>query len=326
MDFPENIFTPTTAQAFFAEANLLVGDPSQASPHAMNGVARLSVGPGVAPPSASSALAAAPVSLSTMKPPSMGAPSMGAPKLGPVPTSRLSKSAAKAAAVSAPAAVLPASLPVSLPASLSLPLVGSLSELVGDVVIPAGRRLEFDPDKLVVEDLREELRLRGLASSGSKPVLLQRLQEAVASQAEIPLQRLVFRETSSPQAKKRKRNHNKREPLRDEFDSEEAYLDSWHKWRDTRDNNNESVKRSREHARQRRSDHEQLCHEREEENRQLVEEVQMLRQQVSCLSKVLQQPDALTPDEQLVVRNLLDPVAGLGTALDSDTMSGSSVA
>lgn len=45
--------------------------------------------------------------------------------------------------------------------------------------------------------------------------------------------------------------------------------------------------------------------------------------QVSCLSKVLQQPEALTVEEQLVVRNLLDPVAGLGSALDSDGLSSS---
>lgn len=56
------------------------------------------------------------------------------------------------------------------------------------------RKLEFDPDKLVVDDLREELRLRGLTSSGSKSVLLQRLQEAVATRPDIALERLVFRE------------------------------------------------------------------------------------------------------------------------------------
>lgn len=53
------------------------------------------------------------------------------------------------------------------------------------------RRLEFDPDKLMVDDLREELRLRGLPASGSKPALLQRLQEAVTTKSDTPLQRLV---------------------------------------------------------------------------------------------------------------------------------------
>jgi hypothetical protein len=41
--------------------------------------------------------------------------------------------------------------------------------------------------------------------------------------------------------KKRKRNNNKREPTKDEFGTEEEYLAAWHKWRETRDNNNESV-------------------------------------------------------------------------------------
>ena len=43
----------------------------------------------------------------------------------------------------------------------------------------------------MVDDLREELRLRGLATSGSKTLLVQRLHEAVASGADIALDRLV---------------------------------------------------------------------------------------------------------------------------------------
>jgi len=185
----------------------------------------------------------------------------------------------------------------------------TVASLAAEGLVPTRRKLEFDAEKLTVDDLREELRLRGLATSGSKAILLERLEEAVATRSDIALNRLA-------NVKKRKRNNNKREPLREDFDSDEAYQEAWTKWRDTRDNNNESVKRSREHARQRKSDHEQLCQEREQENKLLVEEVQLLRQQVSCLSKVLQQPEALSADEQMVVRNLLDPVAGLAGALD----------
>lgn len=45
---------------------------------------------------------------------------------------------------------------------------------------------------------------------------------------------------------------SKREPLRDEFDSEQAFTAAWAKWRDDRDQNNRSVKRSRQRAKQRR--------------------------------------------------------------------------
>jgi hypothetical protein len=43
----------------------------------------------------------------------------------------------------------------------------------------------------MVDDLREELRLRGLPSSGPKPALMQRLLEAVEAKPDIPLGRMV---------------------------------------------------------------------------------------------------------------------------------------
>jgi hypothetical protein len=38
--------------------------------------------------------------------------------------------------------------------------------------------------------------------------------------------------------------------------------------------------------------------------------------QVSCLNKVLEAPELLTTKEQEIVRAILDPVDGLGSALD----------
>eukprot|EP00047_Mylnosiga_fluctuans_P001913 m.222395 g.222395 ORF g.222395 m.222395 type:complete len:334 (-) comp10753_c0_seq1:170-1171(-) len=250
--FPDNIFTPNTARAFFADPIPLIDGAE--SPAASNPRAPTAAASSSAPPASDA----------------------------PAPAARATRAAA---------------------------MPTTVATLAAEGIVPTRRKLEFDAEKLTVDDLREELRLRGLATSGSKAVLLERLEEAVATRNDIALNRLA-------NVKKRKRNNNKREPLREDFDSDEAYQEAWAKWRDTRDNNNESVKRSREHARQRKFDHEQLCQEREQENKLLVEEVQLLRQQVSCLSKVLQQPEALTADEQMVVRNLLDPVAGLAGALD----------
>lgn len=173
------------------------------------------------------------------------------------------------------------------------------------------RKLLFDHEKLTVDELREELKLRNLPTSGTRATLSQRLMDAVEENPSIPLERL-----NTQQPKKRKRNNNKREPLRAEFATEELYEEAWGKWRDTRDNNNESVKRSRENAKVKRGDHERQCEERERENEQLTVEVGLLRQQVNCLNKVLEAPETLTIDEQQVVRQLLDPVEGLGSALD----------
>lgn len=173
------------------------------------------------------------------------------------------------------------------------------------------RYLDFDVAALTVDELREELRLRGLATSGPRAALTTRLLDAIKENEELSLERL-----SSQPVKKRKRNNNKREPTRDEFDSEEQYQEAWTKWRGTRDNNNESVKRSRENAKMKRKDHEELCVQRESENQELLKEVLNLRQQVSCLNKVLEAPDSLTTHEQQMVRDILDPVDGLGAALD----------
>lgn len=174
------------------------------------------------------------------------------------------------------------------------------------------RKLLFDHEKLTVDELREELKLRNLPTSGTRATLSQRLMAAIEENPSISLERM-----NTQQPKKRKRNNNKREPFRAEFASEELYEEAWHKWRDTRDNNNESVKRSRENAKVKRGDHERQCEERERENEQLTVQVSMLRQQVNCLNKVLEAPESLTLDEQQVVRQLLDPVEGIGAVLES---------
>ena len=52
--------------------------------------------------------------------------------------------------------------------------------------------------------------------------------------------------------RKRKRPTSKREPLPDEFSDEEEYNHAWSKWREDRDHNNRSVKRSRQRAKQKK--------------------------------------------------------------------------
>lgn len=161
------------------------------------------------------------------------------------------------------------------------------------------RQLTFDPEEMMVEELREECKLRSLPTSGPKAVVIKRLREAIAKRPELPADRLTHEE------KKRKRAMNKREPERDEFDNEEDYQTAWQRWRDTRDHNNESVKRSRENARMKKQKHVQMCKEREKENAELTNEVQKLREQVQFLTKVLAQPEKLDKKEQQLVSALM---------------------
>jgi len=79
---------------------------------------------------------------------------------------------------------------------------------------------------------------------------------------------------------------NKREPELNEYGSKAEFDEAWEKWRQTRDQNNESVKRSRENSRAKKIEHDKLCEERERENSELTVQVQKLREQVTVLTKV----------------------------------------
>lgn len=84
----------------------------------------------------------------------------------------------------------------------------------------------------------------------------------------------------------RKKANHRKEPLREEFPSEDAYMDAWQRWRDIRNNNNESVKKSRENSRAKKMEHDRLCRDREAENARLTREVARLREDVAFLTRV----------------------------------------
>eukprot|EP00730_Choanoeca_flexa_P020181 TRINITY_DN9869_c0_g1_i1.p1 TRINITY_DN9869_c0_g1~~TRINITY_DN9869_c0_g1_i1.p1 ORF type:complete len:299 (+),score=67.18 TRINITY_DN9869_c0_g1_i1:102-998(+) len=166
----------------------------------------------------------------------------------------------------------------------------------------ATNTLTFDPEDMLVEDLRQECRLRNLATSGPKNVLIKRLRSAVTQDASLPTHRMTDGN------KRRKRLMNKREPQRDEFATEEEYQEQWQKWREVRDHNNESVKRSRENARFRKAQHEKQVQQRERENSELATEVSQLREQVAFLTKVLKDPEQLSSAEQQAMKDLVKPL------------------
>lgn len=160
-------------------------------------------------------------------------------------------------------------------------------------------RQSFDPQKMTVEELRDELRLRDQPTHGLKPVLVDRLLEIMA-QPGVPQHRLANG------SQKRRRLNNKKEPTRDEFDTEEEFQLEWTKWRESRDNNNESVKRSRQMAKSKRGEQERLHHEREAENIRLESMVGQMKEEVKFLNKVLKTPEQLTPAELANLEQLLN--------------------
>lgn len=178
----------------------------------------------------------------------------------------------------------------------------------GPIVMPGSKRvLEFETEDMYVDDLREECSLRGLPTSGAKAVVIKRLQDACAARPELSRKRLTWH------TRKRKRQMNKREPERSEYATEEEFTDAWEKWRQTRDQNNESVKRSRENSRAKKLEHDRLCQERERENAELSKQVQNLRDQVSFLTKVLQSDTTggLSEEEESRISCLMGPLLAM---------------
>lgn len=58
--------------------------------------------------------------------------------------------------------------------------------------------------------------------------------------------------TSASSRRRRKSHTSKREPVRQDFSDDESFDAAWHKWREDRDCNNLSVKRSRQRAKLRK--------------------------------------------------------------------------
>lgn len=161
------------------------------------------------------------------------------------------------------------------------------------------------PSKLTVDELRDELRARNLTTTGLKPILLERLTDALSVPGAIPTCLVSASKKSEEKPARRKRTSNKKEPTRDEFESEEDYQLAWTKWRESRDNNNESVKRSRMLAKKKREEQERIHREREEQNAELEVMVSDMKDEVKFLNKVLKTPELLDRTELVRLEELL---------------------
>lgn len=119
-------------------------------------------------------------------------------------------------------------------------------------------------------------------------------------------------------AQRRKRPLSKREPQPDEFSDDNEYSRAWTKWREDRDHNNKSVKRSRERAKIRKLQQEKSSKKRKQPNgkdstRQgtsynddstdettnlLTEQLHQAERKVFVLSKLFRNPERMTAAEK----------------------------
>eukprot|EP00054_Salpingoeca_dolichothecata_P016698 m.98487 g.98487 ORF g.98487 m.98487 type:complete len:236 (-) comp22105_c4_seq2:886-1593(-) len=190
-----------------------------------------------------------------------------------------------------------------LPLSASSPSSSSQSSDTSPLIaLPSStdwrQRAFFEPSMLNMDELKTELRLRNCVISGNKATLVARLQDAIANGNQ------PYRLTT----RKRKRL-NKKEPQPEDFATAAEYKDAWTRWRDARNNNNQSVKKSRDASRRRRLENELLCEEQERQNEELEQRVDELRDEMSFLLKALRTPDALTAEERSRMRSLLCAIA-----------------
>lgn len=166
--------------------------------------------------------------------------------------------------------------------------------------------------RLTVEELRAELRSRRAAATGRKAELQGRLRRLLKRRGASPVGARRTRPTATRAAPragnaarkgsgapcpKRKRPHTRKEPGREDFASLEEYEAAWSRWREVRDNNNQSVKRSREVQRQRRLAQQEERAARERENDDLERRLWGMKKQVAFLARAVATPCQLTDED-----------------------------
>lgn len=144
----------------------------------------------------------------------------------------------------------------------------------------------FNVSALTVDELRDECRRRQLDAGGCKALLVERITTSINHGETKP------RRISSP-SKKRKRPHTRKEPERHEYSSQAQFDAAWKRWRNVRNSNNESVKKSRERERAKRREKEELCKKLEAENEDLERLAEQARDTMAFLSDAVSNPFAL---------------------------------
>lgn len=157
--------------------------------------------------------------------------------------------------------------------------------------------LPLRPTALTVQQLREELRSRGLTTNGHKPELVARLKTALAKPA--------AQQTAMSTLRRYKRPKSKREPRREEYDTPEAFHGAWTRWREWRDDNNRSVKRSRERKKMQDRRETKQAAAQEHENSALEKTVAELKRQVALLTRGIGAPASLSAHERRDISRIM---------------------
>lgn len=170
-----------------------------------------------------------------------------------------------------------------------------------------------DLQYMAPEDLRDQLRKHSLSTIGSKELLVDRLKSfLVTHPEEMPKSaRLASEydpsEEGSGNKKKRISSKHKREPVQADFKTQRDYEAAWEQWRRIRDNNNNSVKKSRNQSKAKKDEHEAICEQKTKENAILEKLVKQLREEVTLLTRMLRNPSALDETERSLLSSLLQP-------------------
>ncbi|EGD73902.1 hypothetical protein PTSG_05597 [Salpingoeca rosetta] len=112
-------------------------------------------------------------------------------------------------------------------------------------------------------------------------------------------------------AKKPRGRQYRKQPNREDFDTDDAFSAAWSEWRAIRERNNAAVHRSREKAKARKLLDKQALEEREREFQRLKTAVEMLNKNVQLLIKARRSPEQLTSLEEAWLQTLCHSDTGI---------------
>lgn len=97
----------------------------------------------------------------------------------------------------------------------------------------------------------------------------------------------------------------RKEPAREDYKTEEAFINAWTKWRRSRNSNNKSVRRCRENFRSEKKKHSTKVQELEDEQERLHVHLVSLIKELAFFNRAISEPQTLSSEDKAHLRSVI---------------------